>query len=111
MVVPPLTVAENVFLNRPTSGNDALVDWRAMRDRAHDLMLDWGFDLDVDQEAGRLTVEQRQIVEIARALSIGARLLILHETTPAPRTAAAERPFRHGHRLREGRVRGLSLAP
>jgi simple sugar transport system ATP-binding protein len=104
MVVPPLTVAENVFLNRPTSGNDALVNWRAMRDRAHELMLDWGFDLDVDQEAGRLTVEQRQIVEIARALSIGARLLILDEPTAALEKAAVERLFDHVRRLRSGGV-------
>jgi simple sugar transport system ATP-binding protein len=110
MVVPPLTVAENVFLNRPTSGNDALVNWRAMRDRAHDLMLDWGFDLDVDQEAGRLTVEQRQIVEIARALSIGARLLILDEPTAALEKAAVERLFAHVKRLREGGVGVLYIS-
>src|SRR6202165_5512381 len=78
MVVPPLTVAENVFLNRPTAGRSSLVNWRAMRARARDLMLDWGLDLDVDQAGARLTVEQRQVVEIARGLSIGARSLILH---------------------------------
>src|SRR5260370_7266410 len=65
MVVPPLTVAENVFLNRPTSDHETvLVNWRRMRRDAHDLMLEWGFDVDVDQQAGRLTVEQRQVVEI-----------------------------------------------
>src|SRR6202163_3072331 len=110
MVVPPLTVAENVFLNRPTSGHDALVNWRAMRDRAHELMLDWGFDLDVDQEAGRLTVEQRQIVEIARALSIGARLLILDEPTAALEKAAVERLFEHVKRLRSGGVGVLYIS-
>src|SRR5438552_7911128 len=82
MVVPPLTVAENVFLNRPTNGEHSpFVNWRRMRSRAHDVMLEWGFDVDVDQGAERLTVEQRQIVEIARALSIGARFLILDEPT------------------------------
>jgi simple sugar transport system ATP-binding protein len=110
MVVPPLTVAENVFLNRPTGGSDSLVHWRAMRDRAHELMLDWGFDLDVDQEAGRLTVEQRQIVEIARALSIGARLLILDEPTAALEKAAVERLFEHVKRLRSGGVGVLYIS-
>jgi simple sugar transport system ATP-binding protein len=110
MVVPPLTVAENVFLNRPTSGNDSLVNWRAMRDRAHELMLDWGFDLDVDQAADRLTVEQRQIVEIARALSIGARLLILDEPTAALEKAAVERLFERVKRLREGGVGVLYIS-
>jgi simple sugar transport system ATP-binding protein len=110
MVVPPLTVAENVFLNRPTAANTSFVNWRAMRDRAHDLMLDWGFDLDVDQEAARLTVEQRQIVEIARALSIGARLLILDEPTAALEKAAVERLFEHVKRLRAGGVGVLYIS-
>jgi simple sugar transport system ATP-binding protein len=110
MVVPPLTVAENVFLNRPTAANTSLVNWRAMRDRAHELMLDWGFDLDVDQAADRLTVEQRQIVEIARALSIGARLLILDEPTAALEKAAVERLFERVKRLREGGVAVLYIS-
>jgi simple sugar transport system ATP-binding protein len=105
MVVPPLTVAENVFLNRPTSGEHSpLVSWRRMRKQAHDVMLEWGFDLDVDQEAGRLTVEQRQIVEIARALSIGARFLILDEPTASLEKAAVERLFERVRRLRDGGV-------
>src|SRR4029077_6727830 len=66
MVVPPLTVAENVFLNRSAGGDGPIVNWRRMRAEARRLMLEWGFDVDVDREAGRLTVEQRQIVEIAR---------------------------------------------
>jgi len=110
MVVPPLTVAENVFLNRPTAPNGSLVSWRTMRERAHGLMLDWGFDLDVDQEAARLTVEQRQIVEIARALSIGARLLILDEPTAALEKAAVERLFDRVRRLREGGVGVLYIS-
>jgi simple sugar transport system ATP-binding protein len=105
MVVPPLTVAENVFLNRPTNGeNNPMVNWWRMRQRAHDVMLEWGFDVDVDQEASRLTVEQRQIVEIARALSIGARFLILDEPTASLEKAAVERLFERVRRLRDGGV-------
>jgi simple sugar transport system ATP-binding protein len=105
MMVPPLTVAENVFLNRPTGRKGSpLVDWREMRQRAHAVMLEWGFDLDVDQQASSLTVEQRQIVEIARALSIGARFLILDEPTAALEKAAIERLFDRVRRLRDGSV-------
>jgi simple sugar transport system ATP-binding protein len=105
MVVPPLTVAENVFLNRPTNGkNSPVVNWRRMREQAHDVMLEWGFDIDVNQEAGRLTVEQRQVVEIARALSIGARFLILDEPTASLEKAAVERLFERVRRLRDGGV-------
>jgi simple sugar transport system ATP-binding protein len=110
MVVPPLTVAENVFLNRPVGDQRGLVDWKRMRAEAHELMLEWGFDLDVDQEASTLTVEQRQIVEIARALSIGARFLILDEPTAALEKAAVDRLFERVRRLREGGVGVLYIS-
>jgi len=110
MVVPPLTVAENVFLNRPTGRGGQAVNWRRMRAEARELMLEWGFDVDVDQEAGRLTVEQRQIVEIARALSIGARFLILDEPTAALEKAAVERLFERVRRMREGGVGVLYIS-
>ena len=110
MVVPPLTVAENVFLNRPVGDQRGLVDWSRMRKEAHELMLEWGFDLDVDLEASTLTVEQRQIVEIARALSIGARFLILDEPTAALEKAAVDRLFERVHRLREGGVGVLYIS-
>jgi simple sugar transport system ATP-binding protein len=105
MVVPPLTVAENVFLNRPTGAKPSpIVNWREMRERAHDVMLEWGFELDVSRQAARLTVEQRQVVEIARALSIGARFLILDEPTASLEKAAVERLFERVRRLRDGGV-------
>ncbi len=110
MVVPSLTVAENVFLNRRVAGEGALIDWQTMRTQAHELMLEWGFDLDVDQEAASLTVEQRQIVEIARALSIGARFLILDEPTAALEKAAVDRLFERVRRMREGGVGVLYIS-
>lgn len=103
MVVPHLTVAENIFLNRPTEDH-GLVNWRAMRARAHQVMLDWGFNLDVDRLARDLTVEQRQVVEIARALSVGARFLILDEPTASLEKAAIQRLFERIRRLKESSV-------
>jgi simple sugar transport system ATP-binding protein len=100
MVVPSLTVAENVFLNRATGNNHSIVNWRAMRSRARQVMLDWGFDLDVNRCARDLTVEQRQVVEIARALSVGARFLILDEPTASLEKAAIERLFESIRRLK-----------
>ena len=100
MVVPSLTVAENVFLNRATGDDHGLVNWHAMRSRARRAMLDWGFDLDVNRLARDLTIEQRQVVEIARALSIGARFLILDEPTASLEKAAIERLFERIRRLK-----------
>src|SRR5881275_2112694 len=104
MVVPSLTVAENVFLNRATGDDHGIVNWRAVRSRAHQVMLDWGFDLDVNRLAQDLTVEQRQVVEIARALSVGARFLILDEPTASLEKAAIERLFERIRRLKASGV-------
>jgi simple sugar transport system ATP-binding protein len=104
MVVPSLTVAENIFLNRATGDDHGIVNWRAVRFRARQVMLDWGFDLDVNRLARDLTVEQRQVVEIARALSVGARFLILDEPTASLEKAAIERLFERIRRLKESAV-------
>ncbi len=100
MVVPSLTVAENIFLNRATGDDHGIVNWRAMRSQAHQVMLDWGFDLNVNRLARDLTVEQRQVVEIARALSVGARFLILDEPTASLEKVAIERLFERIRRLK-----------
>src|SRR5438067_7841967 len=100
MVVPSLTVAENIFLNRATGDDHGIVNWRAMRSRARQVMLDWGFDLDVNRLAPDLTVGQLQLVEIARALSVGARFLILDEPTASLEKAAIERLFERIRRLK-----------
>lgn len=100
MVVPSLTVAENVFLNRATGDDHGIVNWRAMRSHARQVMLDWGFDLDVNRLVRDLSVEQRQVVEIARALSVGARFLILDEPTASLEKAAIERLFERIRRLK-----------
>ncbi|GHO76849.1 multidrug ABC transporter ATP-binding protein [Ktedonobacter sp. SOSP1-85] len=110
MVVPNLTVAENIFLNRVTSKYRGIVNWRTMRSRARQVMLDWGFDLDINRRAHDLTVEQRQIVEIARALSVGARFLILDEPTASLEKVAIERLFERIRRLKESGVAILFIS-
>jgi simple sugar transport system ATP-binding protein len=107
MVVSSLSVGENIFLNR--SGG-SLVHWRKLRRQARSLLLEWGFDLDVDQPAGDLSVEQKQVVEIARALSVGARFLILDEPTASLESSAIERLFERVRRLKENGVAILYIS-
>jgi simple sugar transport system ATP-binding protein len=107
MVVPSLSVGENIFLNR---NDGSLVRWRGLRRRARQLLLEWGFDLDVNQPAGELSVEQKQIVEIARALSIGARFLILDEPTASLESSAIERLFERVRRMKENGVAILYIS-
>ncbi|GAA1363002.1 sugar ABC transporter ATP-binding protein [Streptomyces beijiangensis] len=80
MVVPDLTVAENLFLNRFDSGG-RWINWKGLRRRAADLLAEYGVEVDPNTRAKDLTVEQVQFVEIARALSFGAKLIILDEPT------------------------------
>jgi simple sugar transport system ATP-binding protein len=107
MVIPSLTVAENVFLNRP---GGQLVRWRAMRAEARRVLREWEFELDVDQAASGLSVEEKQVVEIARALSTGARFLILDEPTASLESAAIERLFERVRRLKESGVGVLYIS-
>lgn len=104
MVVPELTVAENLFLNRFPGG--PRIRWKALRARAGALLEGYGVAVDPAARTKELTVEQRQFVEIARALSFGARTVILDEPTAQLDAAGIERLF---GKLRELRDQGVAF--
>jgi simple sugar transport system ATP-binding protein len=106
MVVPDLTVAENIFLG-PT---DALVSWRQLRARTQEIMRDWGYDIAPDTVCRNLTVEQLQIVEIARALARGARCVLLDEPTAALERDAVRRLFARARQLTDSGVAVLYIS-
>ena len=109
MVVPSLTVAENVFLGRqPRRGfrGIGVVDWRRMREQTREVMAEWGFDVNADTACGNLTVEQRQVVEITRALAAGTRCLLLDEPTASLERGAAQRLF---ERIRQLQAQGVAI--
>ncbi|GAA4980417.1 sugar ABC transporter ATP-binding protein [Nonomuraea thailandensis] len=99
-IIPALTVAENLFLNRQ-SAKGARINWRGLRARARELLDTYEVDVDAQALAGDLSVEQRQLVEIARALSFGARFIILDEPTARLDGPAIERLFTRMRSLRE----------
>jgi simple sugar transport system ATP-binding protein len=109
-VVPTLTVAENLFLNAHPKRGGAVIDWTALRRRAEVVLEEWGLSIDVRLDAERLTVEQRQIVEIARALIQGTRFIILDEPTAELEGREVARLFERIRRLQQGGVTFLYIS-
>ncbi|MGW0518096.1 sugar ABC transporter ATP-binding protein [Crossiella sp. NPDC003009] len=108
-VIPELTVAENLFLNRQPASR-GVIRWSALRAGAAELLAAWGVDVSVDALAGELDVEQRQLVEIARALSYGARFIILDEPTAQLDSHAISRLFERMHQLQAAGVTFLFIS-
>jgi simple sugar transport system ATP-binding protein len=103
MIVPHLSVAENVFLGPSLPGAEVgVVSWRTMRRRTRDIMREWGFDIAPETACRELSVEQLQVVEIVRALARGAKCVLLDEPTAALERQAIVRLF--------DRVRQLTAA-
>jgi simple sugar transport system ATP-binding protein len=79
-IIPDLTVAENLFINRQPLRH-GFINWSTLWREARDVLDRWDVAVSERSRAGDLKVEARQLVEIARALSYGARFIILDEPT------------------------------
>ncbi len=80
-LAPDLSIAENVFLGHRMARRGGFIDWARTRTLAAAALERLSLDLDPSQPARRLRPDQQQMVEIARALSFDARVLILDEPT------------------------------
>ncbi|MFE4370822.1 sugar ABC transporter ATP-binding protein [Streptomyces sp. NPDC056835] len=80
---PDLSIAENIFMGRQPRRALGRIDRRAVRDTTAALMKRLGVELDPDRPARGLSIADQQIVEIAKALSFDARVLIMDEPTAA----------------------------
>jgi rhamnose transport system ATP-binding protein len=80
-LLPDLSVAENVALGDEPAGLFRRVDWPARRRRASELLARLGLALDPDRPARTLSMPEKQLCEIARALGAQARVLVLDEPT------------------------------
>jgi rhamnose transport system ATP-binding protein len=99
-VFPDLTVAENVFAGRRPHTRLHTVDWGAMRSQTARILDELGVDFGPTTPVRGLGVADRQLLEIAKALSSSARLLIMDEPTAALSPHEVEHLFTTVHRLR-----------
>ena len=90
---PDLSVAENIFMGRQPLRSLRRVDRAAMRRLAVDLFTRLGVRLDPDRPARGLSIADQQLVEIAKALSFDARVLVMDEPTAALSGVEVERLF------------------
>ena len=102
---PDLTVTENIFMGRqPTSGLGR-IDRRSMREEARAIFERLGVRIDPDRITEGLSIADQQIIEIAKAISLNARVLIMDEPTAALSGVEVERLFAVARSLRdEGRA-------
>ena len=104
-VVPDLTVAENVYLGKqPTRAG--MVDWRTMFAGAREHLASLGIDVDPHARMGSLAIGLQQLIELARVLFSGARIVILDEPTSALSPPEVQRLFEV---LRSVRASGRSI--
>src|SRR3984893_18707871 len=78
-----LSVAENIFMGNPLKNRWGWLDYSGMKREAGRLLEAVGLSADPDQPLGRLRTSERQLVEVAKALAVDARVLIMDEPTAA----------------------------
>ncbi|MCW5952935.1 MAG: sugar ABC transporter ATP-binding protein [Propionibacteriaceae bacterium] len=102
---PDLSVTENVFMGRQPVGRFGRIDRAAMRAEVLELMKRLGVSIDPDRPARGLSIADQQIIEIAKAISLDAKVLIMDEPTAALSGVEVERLFAVARSLRdEGRA-------
>ena len=105
-LIPDLDAAENIYLGRELTNAFGLLNRKKMRAEARDLFKKLGIDINLDVPVGQLSVAQQQFVEIAKALSLNARLLILDEPTATLTPNEAEHLFAI---MRDLKAQGVSM--
>ena len=102
---PNMTVYQNIFMGHEIKKNH-IIQWKAMNEEANKLLKQLNADFDSTAEMGTLSVAQQQMVEIAKALSTNAKIVILDEPTASLTKRESEELYRIVDQLKE---KGVSI--
>ena len=108
MIFPDLSVAENIFIGHRNRGK--IVDRRGMELEADEVLSRLDVKLDVGEPARGLTLAEQQTVEIAKAISLDVRVLIMDEPTASLSAHEVQQLFRIVHTLRQQGVAILFIS-
>ncbi|MFP4323373.1 MAG: sugar ABC transporter ATP-binding protein [Anaerolineales bacterium] len=108
LVFPDLNVAENIFISH--RGRGMIVNWGRMYREAEAILAQLGVKLDVRRAARGLTLAAQQTVEIAKAISLDVRVLIMDEPTASLSAHEVEQLFRLVRKLRDQGVAVLFIS-
>lgn len=97
---PNLTVTENLFLGREREIGQGKVKWQLMGKKAAEILRDLGSNIDPGRVVSRLSIADQQLVEIARAMSMDAAVIVMDEPTSALSLRETEGLFRNISRLK-----------
>nr|MDA3951232.1 sugar ABC transporter ATP-binding protein [Spirochaeta sp.] len=103
-LVPGLTVAENIFLGNLPRTKARLIDWRELNRHSGEILSELGLDVKPEDIVGNLSISRQQMVEIARALSRGTKIIIFDEPTSSLTETEKEILFRNIRKLKEKNV-------
>ena len=96
-----LSVTENIFIGHEKMTKFHTIDWKQMHKDAKALLERLGSDIDPHSSMGNLTVAEQQIVEIAKAISTNAKIIIMDEPTAALSKRECEELYRITEQLRD----------
>lgn len=107
---PDLTVAENIFVGRQPKGNLGFISRKTMNSEANQLFSKLGIAMSPDRPADGLSIADQQIIEIAKAISLDAEILVMDEPTAALSGAEVDRLFSVARSLRDQGVAILFIS-